>query len=176
MHIIGLLGRARCGKDTVADIIRELYPKYTIQRFAEPIKVAVGALYGFTREQMEGDEKETLCHAEWGVTPREAMQFVTKIYMEKHGDAFFSRRVLENTGDIIIPDVRYRRDVERIKSTSAGIVIKIIRPLDSLVLHQTEDSIDGLEGDYTIINDSDIAALRSRVIDIMRSLIEKSTR
>ena len=152
--LIGILGRSRSGKDTVANIIMSLYPnQYIVQRFAQPIKNALKEIYDFTPEQLEDDEKELL-DSRYNITPRKAMQEMTAHYLEKHGGGFFSERVFikydrEHTisQGIIIPDVRYEHDINAIR-TRGGIIIKIIRP--SLIVtqqHSVEDNIEKFEGD-----------------------------
>ena len=173
--LIGLLGRSRVGKDTVAELLRAAYPEkeYRIWRFAEPVKRAVAALYGFTPAEMETDKKETVCPRR-GVSPREAMQFVTRTYMDKHGSGFFSEQLLYaweqtriHTGvppSVIIPDVRYPDDIARIRE-HGGVVIKVERP-NAPVRHSCEDHIDALIGDAHVTNDGDIEALRHKVAQL----------
>lgn len=136
--LIGLLGRSRVGKDTVAGFIQAALPErgYRIWRFADPVKRAVTALYGFDRDDLETDKKDVVCPRR-GVSPRDAMQSITRTYMERHGTGFFSEQLLYawkqqsvHTGappHVIIPDVRYPDDVARIRALG-GIVIKVERP------------------------------------------------
>ena len=164
--LIGILGRSRSGKDTVANIIREKFPHYTIYRFAQPIKNALQEIYGFTPEQLEDDQKE-LIDNRYNITPRQAMQEMTTFYLNKHGAGFFSNKLFNifdnkdaNAIDdgIIIPDVRYAHDIEQIRNRG-GIILKITRP--SLTLsHIIENNITDLSGDYEIINDKDISMLK----------------
>jgi hypothetical protein len=165
-RLIGILGRSRSGKDTVANIITEIYPDdYKIQRFAQPIKNALREIYDFTPEQLEDDQKECI-DPRYNITPRQAMQEMTTHYLTKHGAGFFSDKVFtkfDNAphGGIIIPDVRYAHDIHQIHSRG-GIIIKITRPELSLK-HLVENHITGLNGDYDIINDASIESLKDRV-------------
>ena len=43
---IGIIGCAGAGKDTVANIICKLNPKFSVARFAEPLKYAAGRAFG----------------------------------------------------------------------------------------------------------------------------------
>lgn len=58
VRVIGLVGRSRVGKDTIADYIISKYPYYKRVRLSQPIKDAIRVLYGFTEQQLEGPEKK----------------------------------------------------------------------------------------------------------------------
>lgn len=86
--IIGLMGKAKSGKDTacygIEDRIRQYEgnKKVAFKRkvhriaFADPIR-EIGKMFGFTDEQMGVQElKETFVHPIWGITPRQFMQRV----------------------------------------------------------------------------------------------------
>ena len=168
--IIGLLGRARCGKDTVANLIRiNSAVPFEIVRFAQPIKDAVCSLYGISPEHVETNKKEEVL-ANYGITPRQAMQEITDYYMRKHGHDFFSARVFQNvaTKNIIIPDVRFKRDTEEIKRCK-GIVLKIIRP-DNTTFYTCEHTVDTCPSDFTIINDGSLTDLEDKVMDIINRI------
>lgn len=153
-RVIGLVGRSRSGKDTVADYLIQNNSAYRKVRLAQPIKEAVCSLYGFTPDQVEGQDKENI-DIRWGITPRQAMVHITHSLREFMGHDFFSKRLLDNLPNypIIIPDVRYAEDIERIRSLG-GLIIKIERPYSTK--HTFEDIIDTLEGDYFIKNDGNL--------------------
>jgi dephospho-CoA kinase len=168
-RIIGILGRSRSGKDTIANIIKDYYTDYQICRFAQPIKNALKEIYGFSFNQLENDEKEMI-DMRYGLTPREAMQEMTSYYLTKHGPSFFSDKVFSLVDNniatkIIIPDVRYSHDLVQIRKRG-GIIIKVIRS-ELSIQHLTENHILDLEGDYTITNDSDIISLENKVYNII---------
>jgi hypothetical protein len=173
-RLIGILGRSRSGKDTIANIITELYPQeYTIQRFAQPIKNALHEIYGFTPEQLEDDQKEII-DVRYNITPRQAMQEMTTHYLNKHGAGFFSDKVFRRFDTniiergIIIPDLRYAHDISQIHDRG-GIVIKVTRPELNLI-HLIENHIVDLNGDYDIINDSSIIILKERVYELFNQI------
>jgi len=178
--VIGLLARARCGKDTVGDyIISQYSPEAVVKhRLAQPIKDAVCALYGFTPCQIESDKKEQV-DTVIGISPRQAMIGITTHVMEEMGRDFFSRRLFGDLDagligggnqTIIVPDVRYEHDIYEIRRRG-GIVIKIVRP-NVLPRHAWEDGIDNLDGDFLIINSGKLAELYAQV-DIVLSTISK---
>lgn len=173
--IIGLLGRARSGKDTVATLLQnKLTVKAGIVRLAQPIKDAVCALYNIPVDYVETDKKEDVLK-DFGITPRQAMQEITDYYMRKHGHDFFSARVFKNVatngGHVIIPDVRFRRDVEEINSYQ-GIVIKVVRPQNA-TFYTCEHTVDTCPCDFTVVNDGTLDDLDTKIQDIVNQISHK---
>jgi len=174
--LIGLLGRSRSGKDTVAQIIQNLYPDiYGISRFSQPIKNALRELYDFTDNQLEGPQKEEI-DLRYDITPRSAMQNMTTTYFKLHGDHFFSDRLFNRYEriykpfgkGIIIPDVRYVHDINQIHKKK-GIVIKVIRN-NLNILHDSENHIDNLDADYLIYNNSTLDELKNNIVATFNEL------
>jgi hypothetical protein len=172
MPIIGLLGRSRVGKDTIADLIIKNYPQYQKVRLAAPIKAAVKDLYGWDDTHLETNLKEEIDPA-FGVSPREAMVYITNSMKSFGGDDFFWRRFEDQYKrgllgkNIIIPDVRYRNDVESI-SKLGGIIIKIERKNASVPLHAFESHIDNISYDVLITNDSTRRSLEEKIKEILK--------
>jgi hypothetical protein len=162
--IIGLLGRSRHGKDTIASVIHSIMPA-TIARLSQPLKDAVVALYGFSYEQIEGADKETV-DSRYGITPRVAIQRLCDQIMAEHGRDFFSRRLFgrydngffAHHGQVIIPDIRYEHDLHEVRSRG-GIIIKVVRNDPQLPNHAWEAAIDDMVGDITIHNDGSLDEL-----------------
>ena len=179
MKIIGVLGRARSGKDTISGIlIQELQSKgvnYKVVRLASPIKEAAVALFGFTHEQLEGPSKEMIDPV-WNITPRSVFQKITDTTMREMGVQFFTKRLYqkydascESEKYIIIPDVRYPHDIEEIRRRG-GLVIKVSRDDTNIIRHDCENIIDTLEGDVNINNSGTITDLHEQI----RSVLIKS--
>jgi hypothetical protein len=77
--IICLIGQKRVGKDTVASMIKSLYPNFKTIALADPIKDIARIMFNFTEEQLYGNEKEVL-DPRWNITPRQVFeQFGTDI-------------------------------------------------------------------------------------------------
>ena len=164
--IIGLLGRSRAGKDTVAAILCNLYPDYQIVRLSYPLKEAACHLYDYTMDQVEGPAKEQI-DPRWQKTPRQTIQSLTEYMMNYMGHDFFTRRLYTKyTSNIIIPDIRYEHDILEIKKKN-GVVIKVERPVNS-VHHLFENHIDNLQGDFTIINNSTLDDLYKEVTSLAK--------
>lgn len=76
MKLIGIVGKKRSGKDTIAEylIANNRFQRYS---FADPIKKGVMEMFGFTEAQMWGsaEDKETV-DPRWGISPRRMLQLV----------------------------------------------------------------------------------------------------
>ena len=71
-RIIGLAGKARSGKNTVALHLARRFG-YQEVAFADPLKEAARAIFGLSEEQVRGDLKELL-DPFWGETPLAILQ------------------------------------------------------------------------------------------------------
>lgn len=182
--LIGLLGRSRVGKDTVADALVAALATFgaraEIWRLSQPLKDAVRSLYGFCENQIEGTEKE-LADPRYGITPRVAINRLCEHMMANHGVTFFTRRLYEVLDSIaaadsavaadstvravIIPDVRYAHDISEIRRRG-GLVVKIHRDVAvaGYALHPWENHIDLMEADVTLENDRTLTDLRAAAV------------
>lgn len=171
--IIGVLGRSRVGKDTVADMIMTMYPEYHIQRLSYPLKKAVCSLYDYNMDQIESNAKESI-DTRWNKTPRETIQSLTEYMMAYMGDDFFTKKLFHQYDSsnipmfMIIPDIRYEHDILEIQKRN-GIVIKVERE-HAPVRHGFEQHIDFLKGNYRLKNTGSIEDLREEVTKMMDSI------
>lgn len=169
MTIIGILGRARAGKDTVATAIKNVATTPTvILRLAQPIKDAVCALYNIEHDTLESNKKEEIIPG-YTCTPRRAMQEITEYYMKRHGRDFFSKALFskidkQQFGCVIIPDIRYPHDIHEVHKRG-GYVIKVQRP-ENPVNYACEDTVDDCEYDFSIVNDATKESLETHAINI----------
>jgi dephospho-CoA kinase len=177
-QVIALCGRKRVGKDTVANFICHGYG-YKNVKFAEPLKSAVQALFGFTDHQIEED-KETIDPL-WGISPRNAMQFIGCNIIQYEfqklipniGREFFVKSLLHKYSNdkIVISDLRFVHEFKAIQKFDNAVVIKIIRPsVDDGDTHISETEIDEIEGHYTIENNGSIDDLLISVNNIISKL------
>lgn len=161
--IIGLIGNIGAGKSTCAQVLVE--QGFTEMTFADPLKQACMALFGFTHEQMYGSQemKATPDPRWFGVTPRQIMQFVgtdllrnqlAQIMPEIGTDIFVHRMkvaLTEHQGNVVVSDVRFQNEADLIKSLG-GYLIKIVRPGKASDNHASEQ-VDLVTGyDITLLN------------------------
>lgn len=181
-RIIGIMGRSRMGKDTVASTFCELLGKEntTIYRMSRTLKEAVAVLYGYHPDEVEGPTKEQV-DLRYGITPRNAIQGLCEYLMKRHGSDFFSKQVFAAYDNgafhgkfVIIPDIRYEHDLAEIRSRG-GIILKVARPYSLEVpCHAWETHIDQLRGDYEINNQGTIDDLRRRVVEVFNQISRNS--
>jgi hypothetical protein len=163
MTLVGLVGRARSGKDTVAGLLG-----LPILKLAQPVKDAVRVLYGWTDHHIEGNLKD-IPDPRFDVTPRSAMIHLTDVMKKRHGPEFFSKRLLDvwDGTSAIITDVRYQEDLDMLRARGAVFVL-IERPGCSD--HRHEDSLAGMKVDYVIPNTGTVGQLQDVLGSLRREL------
>ena len=150
--IIGIVGFINSGKGTVGDILVNEYD-FKKFAFADPLKDATAAIFGWDRALLEGDTKESREFREkrdefwsarlgWDVTPRKALQRMgTEAGREVFGDdvwiAALEKRI-HNLDKVVVTDVRFQNEIEAIRSVG-GKVIRVKRGVEPVwypVAHQ----------------------------------------
>ena len=181
--IIGITGRKRSGKDTVAHQL-EQYGFFN-RKISSPLKEALSALFGWDRSIMEDGPEKEIIDPRFGISPRQAMQFMgaefnkhlgTKFpqYGEQTGTKLYMKRMMEycktNAGmNFVISDVRMPFTAEAIKE-EGGFIIKVVRPgTESSDSHDTEKYIDEIEADVVINNNSTLDDLYMCIEDLTQS-------
>ncbi len=160
--IIGLVGRSRVGKDTVASFFEGTHE---VRRLAQPVKDACKVLYGWSDVEVESAAKE-LRDAKWDLTPRMAMVHLTQAMRQCNGSNFFTKRFFENWDGrpVVIPDVRFKDDVDEIHRRG-GITIKITR--QGGPDHAFELAIDSLGTTHEVSNNGTIEDLKNKIFNCL---------
>ncbi len=190
MRLIGFLAKKRCGKDTVSDYIVQNY-SFTKLSLADPLKSAVGELFGFSHEQLYGDLKEDIDH-NWKVSPRLVLQWfgtdvfrrdINCIIPDIKGDFWVEAMKIryknltkeDPNARFAIADVRFPNEVKAIHELG-GIVIKIERPgCDDSDQHESEKNIDSIK-DYDILieNNGSLEELYSKIDSVILEMEKMS--
>lgn len=140
-QVIGVTGRKFNGKDTLGNYFVEKYG-YKRLAFADALKNGCREIFGFTNEQLYGDQKETFDEY-WDTTPRTVLQYVgTDLFREqlctimpKVGKNIWLKVVEKKILDelkinpnarFVITDVRFQNECQMIKNMG-GIVIRVKR-------------------------------------------------
>ena len=133
--IIGICGLIGSGKGTVGDILVE--QGFTKVSFADKLKDGVATIFGWNRAMLEGDTDESRNWREqpddfWtqetgrNITPRIVLQeFGTECMRDGFDDSIWvsllKKQMLDNPGDYVIPDVRFRNEQDMIRDLGGEI-------------------------------------------------------
>lgn len=144
--IIGIVGFAGSGKGTVSDILVEQYD-FTKLSFADAVKDATSAIFGWPRHLLEGDTDQSREFREtkddfWSArlgrdfTPRLAMQLMgteagREVFHQNLWVDVVERRIKhkqewEFEDNFVIPDVRFPNEIEAIRKWG-GVVVRVVR-------------------------------------------------
>jgi hypothetical protein len=139
--IIGVCGFIGSGKDTVADYLVNLH-HFRRESFANTLKDAVSAVFGWDRTMLEGRTKQA---REWReqqdnwwtnrlgivITPRWVLQnWGTEVCRNGFHDdiwiASLENKLRNSTDDVVISDCRFPNEIRAIKQ-SGGLVVRVVR-------------------------------------------------
>lgn len=177
MKLIGITGKARSGKDTIAKHLFHTH-EFTRAAFADPLKLAAGHIFGLSREQMWGDEHKETVIPYWGKSPRQLFQLLgTEAIKPVFGDDTWVKRweltymLFKDTDHMVVPDVRVDVEANRIRQLG-GIIIEVRRGTGlagSTGEHVSELGLSTLP-DYIIENYGTIEELNAVVDRIVGGL------
>lgn len=146
MLLIGIVGFAGSGKGTVSDVLVDQHDFYKLS-FADAVKDAVSAIFGWPRHLLEGDTNESRQFREiedsfWSnklgrdFTPRIAMQlmgteagrnvFHNDIWVHAVEKKIKYAQEWMFEDNFVIPDVRFPNEIEAIRSWG-GMIVRIAR-------------------------------------------------
>jgi hypothetical protein len=184
--IIAFVSNKHVGKTLASKYLCDKYG-YIKFSFADALKMAVKEIFGFTDDQLWGDNKETIDEY-WNVSPRYILQIVgTDLFREqmKHiiphiGENIWIRvaerklhKLLNDNKNVVIDDLRFPNEAELIR-TLGGNLIRIERP--QLILedtHISEQSNIHIQVNETIINDGTIQNYYHKIDHIMLQLMSQ---
>ena len=135
--IIGICGFIGSGKDTVADYLVNQY-HFRRDSFANSLKDAVSAVFGWDRELLEGrttaardwrEQPDTWWSHKLGmpITPRWVLQqWGTEVCRKSfHNDIWIvslENRLRQSTDNIVISDCRFPNEVKAIKNAGGKVI------------------------------------------------------
>jgi hypothetical protein len=170
MRLIGISGKKRCGKDTVADILLNIIPRSCKKSFAYELKLEIAQATGFSVSYIDSHKDNfRLILQGWGT------DFRRRIY----GEDYWVKRLDETIKQCeipdeicesfyikertyIIPDVRFPNEYDYIKSHN-GIMLRVIRHNEVTDLHASECALDNHTFDHIIYNFGTEQQLREQV-------------
>jgi dephospho-CoA kinase len=159
--IIGLTGKARSGKDTVAAHLQEAY-KFHHYWFSKPMKDACRSMFGWGDEHLYGELKEEV-DQRYGISPRVALQTLGTEWGRNtiNSDLWILRaqKEIEQHENIVISDCRFDNEAAAVIS-SGGIVIEIVRQdINQVAAHSSESGISSSLINYQIENNGTLQEL-----------------
>lgn len=140
--IIGVCGLIGAGKDTIADYLVNVH-EFRRESFANTLKDAVAAVFGWDRTLLEGRTKEARHWREqvdtwWSerlsiphLTPRWVLQYWGTDVLRQHFHddiwvASLENKMRKTKDDIVISDCRFPNEIRAIKN-QGGLVIRVVR-------------------------------------------------
>jgi hypothetical protein len=187
--LIGLVGLIGSGKDTVAE---RLVTQHEFERdsFAKSLKDATASIFGWDRELLEGNTKESREWREqpdifWSkkfnkeITPRWVLQyFGTEVCRggmldSVWVDSLIARYQGKNT---VISDTRFVNEIKTIRDHGGKIVlikrgeVPSREEMQASGAHQSEWDWIGCKFDYVIENNSTFEALNYQIDDLIHQL------
>jgi hypothetical protein len=168
-HLVGLAGYARAGKDTLADylVAQKGFVKVS---FAENLREFARAVDPF----LSKDIKESYAELISSLGYEEAKKLPqVRLFLINIGESMrniidpkiWIKTISLSAPKIVVSDVRYPNEAKFLQKLG-GVVIKIVRK-DNQPAHETERiSVENLECDHMIFNDSTIEAMTS-TLDVL---------
>ena len=144
ISIIGFTGKAKSGKDTCCELIKNEFPNANIIQlaFADPIKQACQVLFNLTDNQLHNQNSKELIDPRWSKTPRQLFQWLGTDVLRKQFDKYIFIKNMKNRIDtiiqnnknkntlILVSDIRFDNEATLIKSyfhLHSNRIIKISR-------------------------------------------------
>jgi len=170
--LIGIAGRARSGKDTVANFIVAAIGGYRYS-FADPIR-AMLALLGVDMSDPYWQARKEEPIPALGVSPRRMMQTLGTEWGRQliNPDLWIimaHQRLLQNGPGMVISDVRFDNEAAWIRK-HGGRIIHVIRPDTKAVeAHASEDGIEMQDTDARLFNSGSLEDLQFSVRELLRA-------
>ena len=176
-NFICISGKAQNGKDTSAEIFKnELIIRghsVLVIHQADLLKYICKAFFNWNGEKDEAGRtllQQVGTNVIRKVEPDFWVDFIAKV------TGFF-----KDTWDyIIVPDTRFPNELEKLKANDANVFhVRVIRegfksPLtEEQQQHPSETALDGIESDFTLINDKGIDDLYGGVVSILDAIEER---
>jgi dephospho-CoA kinase len=152
IKLIGISGKKRSGKNTMARVFMETLNDLQIAQlaFGDVVKDEVCQACGVSREFLEANKDLFRPMLQWWGT-----EFRRKL----HGDDYWIRRLFDKLGNLpgeifIISDVRFLNEMQALTSVSGSTLIRIQRAVDftDMDKHASEVELDASAFYYTIMN------------------------
>ena len=169
--IVGLTGKAGTGKDTAgAALVAKL--NFTRMAFADPIKEALNAMFGWPPANW--DDREWKEHPLTGldISPRRLAQTLGTEWGRNLNHSFWivaaESRItqrLSTSTRYVFTDVRFNNEAEWIQS-QGGLVVELRRDgINAVEGHASENGVHPSLIDFTLFNNESVAAIEEDAVN-----------
>lgn len=201
LTLIGILGNAGTGKDTIGAYLQDTYLEVYGESFANELKGACCHAFGIPYDSFCIPELKNEVHPYWGVSPRQIAQFVgTELFRTRIHElvpvqqSFWIKRLQGKlTGElvdfdevayepgetVVISDVRFQNEYDWILN-NGGYIIHLTRPGFTgnvgIANHPSEAGISNVhttERNFYIDNNGTLQELYYKVEDIMNPILKR---
>lgn len=182
--IIGIAGKARSGKDTIADIIRGYLLGVEKLAFADALKKGCAATLGVSESMMYSMDRESKIPG-LKFSVREMLQHIgtegwraldPDIWVQIVGKRVQDMMVDRAFTGVVIPDVRFQNEAAWVRRHDLGRMIHVVRdgvgPV-GITGHASEAGVPVEPGDVVLKNDGCLLDLRAKVHDLLQNWPEK---
>lgn len=175
--IYGITGLAGSGKDTVAEMLKDILEQNgtNTKRYslADPLKRGCAELFGIPLDDFYDRDKKEEVHPLWGKSPRELLIMVGTDHLRDHFDPDIWLKRATITVDqnkqegvvTIIPDVRFDNEAEFVMN-EGGIMIQVMRDEElrdaPTIAHKSEAGVN-MTSAFVIDNNGTITDLFNKV-------------
>lgn len=169
--LVGLVGRKRSGKDTLAGFIRETDPGVTIMSFADPLKQACKHAYHLTDDQLE--ETKDVVDPRWGMSPRDMMKSIGTKYFRVEDPGHWIKNLgirMSGIDSVVVSDVRFHNEALFIRE-NGGVLVHVSRKIEGNDDdHVSECTSDEIDCGYYISNNGSLEDLRVQLDLVLRTI------
>lgn len=172
-----MVGKARSGKDTCADLLCEIgnETNRVVKRvaFADPLKRIVSDIYCFAYDLPssvfygDGDDKDKPLEVLGGRSGREIQQFVGTECFRKLTPSIWTTYLVkyavllaqQGADLIVVTDVRFANEAKAVREMQ-GTLIRITRTSELRLEHQSETEQDYIDTDCELTNNGTLEDLK----------------
>lgn len=165
--VFGVTGKARSGKDTVANFIVAAIGGYRYA-FADPIRAMLRAGFGIDMSDPYWQERKEVPIAAFGKSPRQIMQTLGTEWGRDlvHTDIWVlmaQQKLLNNGAGMVISDVRFENEARWVRKLG-GVVIHVVRSDNAEVNpHASEGGVTLADTDKLVTNAGSLEELQEQV-------------
>lgn len=173
--LIGICGKKRTGKDTLALILSKLLKEQGtfsgIIHFADHLKQVAAKLTGVEVHYFFNDDLKDVVLPEWGMTPRDILMKIDKGLIPQFGGALFVRPVAGahdlfqkgfSNRATLIADVRFDRETQWLRANNA-IMLHLQKDTGLESADYSEAGVPILFNEYVIDNNGTLEDLERQV-------------